>query len=161
MIAAKSRRRKVHYNTLEEMRLDIDFFAQHEYVTVGNWTYSQILTHLYRYINASFDGYPFLLPTPLRRMLHLARKPILRYSFVSGFKIPKKARALEPIDADDLETALDRIHDAIYRLGDHVPGRENPVLGHLTYDEWIECHLRHAELHMSFVIPASGEVADE
>ena len=28
---------------------------------------------------------------------------------------------------------------------------EHPVLGHLTREEWTQFHLRHAELHMSFV----------
>jgi hypothetical protein len=33
---------------------------------------------------------------------------------------------------------------------------DNVVLGPLTNAEWEQLHLRHAELHMSFVVPAEG-----
>ena len=151
-IAEEYQRRKVRYQSLEELRLDIDFFAHHEYVTVGNWSYAQILTHLAKVMNASFDGFPFLMPWPIRVAVRLIRKPILRTGFPSGFKAPKKADSLMPSASADLETALEEIHKAILRLQDHVPNKPHAVFGLLSYQEWVQLHLRHAELHMSFVV---------
>ncbi|MEZ6048420.1 MAG: DUF1569 domain-containing protein [Planctomycetaceae bacterium] len=152
-------RRRVRYDSLDEFRLDVDFFAQHAYVTVGNWSYPQILTHLYRVMNASFDGFPFMMPWPVRFMARLFRKPVFHFGFPSGFKMPRQAKPFLPEDAEDLPTAVEKMHDAIHRLQDHVPNKPHAVFGHMDYDDWVRCHLRHAELHMSFVVPLTGSDA--
>jgi len=36
------------------------------------------------------------------------------------------------------------------RLRAGPPARPNVIFGPLTHDEWIQLHLRHAELHLSF-----------
>ena len=47
--------------------------------------------------------------------------------------------------------------DAIVRLlRDNDPAKPNPVFGPLTHEQWIQLNLRHAELHLGFLVPQSA-----
>jgi hypothetical protein len=39
------------------------------------------------------------------------------------------------------------------QLKTQAPTAPSPILGTLTHEEWIAMHLRHAELHLGFLIP--------
>ncbi len=45
------------------------------------------------------------------------------------------------------------LRQAIHRLQTEEKRAPNPVLGKLTREEWDRLHCRHAELHLSFLVP--------
>jgi FPC/CPF motif-containing protein YcgG len=51
----------------------------------------------------------------------------------------------------DINDALQRLRNAVARLQNERMTAKHPVLGQLNHDEWNQLHLRHAELHLSFV----------
>jgi len=150
-------RRQVRYDSLDDLQADIDQLMDQGYHTIGNWSFAQILEHLTAAMNASFDGFPFQMPWILRKIL----KPIMKKRFLSrtlpsGFKIPPKGQpVLLPEENAELETAVENFRQAVDRLRNQIPDQSHPLLEFMNHEEWVALHLRHAELHMSHVLPGN------
>jgi hypothetical protein len=156
-ITAKTRR-TVRYASLSALWEDAEKLAAGNYETVGQWTFGQILDHLATTLNSSIDGFPFR-PPPHMRMMAAIMTPFFKQSFLTqpmkaGYKLPKYAGPMFPPPGLSAADGLARIRAAVERFERETPEARHPFLGRLTPDEWISLHLRHAELHMSFVRPA-------
>jgi hypothetical protein len=71
----------------------------------------------------------------------------------AGVKIPRVpggTLATEPLPLDE---ALARLRRVMERLKTEAPTAPNFIVGPLTHEEWIAINLRHAELHLGFLIP--------
>lgn len=147
-------RRTLNYATLDEFLADAEKIAAGPNVTVGNWSLGQILWHLSTTIRFSVEGFPFQAPWFLRVLV----APLLKNWFLtkpmrSGFQLPKKASALSPPKDITTEDGLRALRANLERFSCEEPRAAHPVFGLLTRSEWTALHLRHAEMHMSFVIP--------
>ncbi len=149
-------RRRVEYATLAEFLDDAEQTAAREHQTAGNWTYGQILEHLTTAINSSIDGFSFRGPWLIRKLVApFIKNSLLTKPIKPGFRLPKSAESYLPSADATTEDALKNLRTAIARIAVEKPEAEHPLLGPLTDEEWKALHLRHAELHMSFVVPAS------
>jgi hypothetical protein len=121
----------------------------------GNWSLDQCCQHLGRWIEFSFDGFPFRYPLRYRLLGRIVRlvswRWLLRMALRPGFVNPPSARAVEP------EATIAAGHGAAYLLKQisRIEGGErmtqpSPVEGRITHEQWCYFHLRHAELHLSF-----------
>ena len=147
-------RRDVHYKNFAELLADVESLAESESRTLGNWSQGQILRHLARSLDTSIDGAPFSFPAPLQFVMRLLmKKRFLTKPLTPGFQLPKKAGALLP-EETSLEDGLAEIRTAIQRLQTDPHREVHPGFGKLTKDESDQFQLRHAEMHMSFVVPA-------
>ena len=147
-------RRQVEYKTLSAFLQDAEFLATHPHDTVGNWSYGKILQHLTDGLNRSFDGFPFRSNVLVRWVARtFMKKKLLTQPMSAGFKLPKKWEEELPADSTPVDEALSRLKQAIARFEREEARASHPVLGSLTPEEWVQLHLRHAALHMSFVIP--------
>ncbi len=154
----KRQRRHVHYTTLAELQADAEQLAAGEYETVGNWTFGQILQHLASGINSSIDGFNFKASWFLRAVVApLIKNSVLTKPMKAGYQIPKSAGDYLPPPDITTTTALKNLQAAIERLKTETPTAAHPVFGKMASQEWLSLHLRHAELHMSFVVPADGD----
>jgi len=151
-------RRQVRYESLAEFMAEVELLAAGPVHTVGNWTYPQILQHLAATIGCSLDGFPFRAPWFVRHLI----APFLKNRFITqtmraGFNLPKSAHALLPSPEISLPESLVNLRRQVSRLGaDERDRAPHPFLGRLAAQEWNSVHLRHAELHMSFVVPISA-----
>ena len=124
---------------------------------LGNWTAAQVLQHLALFIAGSLDGFAFQYPLRLRCqawLLGLISWPLLmRLAFRPGFRNPPAAASVEPDPAITLEHAAANLRRQLQRLasGERMTHR-SPTGERLSHDQWLECHLRHAELHLSFLL---------
>ncbi len=144
-------RREVRYESFDEVLADAGRLAESNHRAIGNWTYSQILNHLTYSNNAMIDGLGFSLPAPARWLMSLLMKRrMLTKPLPAGFKIPKGSDAL-PQDSD-LGEAMERFRASIARVKSEPQRAMHPGFGHLSREEWDLFQLRHAELHMSFVL---------
>ncbi|HUG20080.1 MAG TPA: DUF1569 domain-containing protein [Planctomycetaceae bacterium] len=151
---AADSRREVEYRTLAAFLQDAEFLATHPHKTVGNWSYGKILQHLTDGLNRSFDGFPFRVNPLVRWVVRtFMKKKLLTQPMSAGFKLPKKWEAELPPDSTPVDEALERLKQAIARFEREAPRADHPALGPLTPEEWVQLHLRHAALHMSFVKP--------
>lgn len=122
----------------------------------GNWSLGQALGHLATWTNFAFDGYPPSIrpPLPIRLILRVMRNRILKKCMMAGVKmrgIPGGTLGVEPLSTDE---GLARFRAAVARLSSTAPQIDNPIFGRLTHQQWIELNLRHAELHLGFLIAA-------
>lgn len=134
---------------------DAERIAAGPHVTVGNWTYGQILDHLARSFAASIDGVGVLLPWPVRLVGgFLFKGRLLNKTLPAGYTFPDgKDSRLAPEPDVDVESGLESLRKACHRCMTEQERSVHPLLGDIDRAEWDRFNLRHAELHMSFVVP--------
>lgn len=153
-------RRSVHLNDLDDLTSEIDRVesaaASGQIHPLANWSPAQVLQHIGRLIEFSFDGFPFRYPWHQRLICRLIRlisyRLLLRLAFRPGFRNPPQAAALEPDPAVSLADASAYLKRQVERIrrGEQMTQR-SPAEGPVTHAQWVEAHLRHAELHLSFL----------
>lgn len=121
----------------------------------GSWTPGQALGHLATWANFAFDGYPpeVRAPLPVRLILRLMRGRILSKGMMPGVKIGRAPGGTLGLDVLPTDEGLRRFRAAMERLRQTAPSAVNPVFGRLTHDQWVQLNLRHAELHLGYLVP--------
>ncbi|MBL9124554.1 MAG: DUF1569 domain-containing protein [Planctomycetaceae bacterium] len=148
-----SRRRTLRFASFDELAAELDRLAASPVRQLGNWTLGQICRHLAVSFNSSIDGYAFRAPWLVRTLGPLLKGRYLRKPMPSGFKLPQYAqKSLLPPAVDDAE-GVNELRGAIARQMRESHRAPSPIFGAMTRDEWTQLHLRHAELHLSFVEP--------
>lgn len=147
-------RRQVHYESLDDVLADAERLAGVPHRTLGNWSLGMISKHIATALDMGIDGNVPGIPGPLRpivRMLLLNK--MLASGMPAGRKLPQKpARVLMPSDTSDQE-GIDLLRKSIARWHSNSTRKPHPFFGQLTPEQWDRLELRHAELHMSFVVP--------
>ena len=78
------------------------------------------------------------------------KKRFLTKPIPAGFKAPGR---FVP-DPTDVAPALDLLRKAIARQHEIAERAPHPALGDLSREDWDQFNLRHAEMHMSFIVEA-------
>jgi hypothetical protein len=153
MTAATAARRTVHYATFDDVLDDAERLVRARAATTGNWSLDQILGHLAIAMEKSIDGFDRKAPWPLRLVGRFIVKPrILKHGMKPGFKLPAEAEKISiPAPGGDPVAALERLRRAIGRSKSDQTRCPHPFFGPMPASEWDRLHLRHAELHLSFV----------
>ena len=147
-------RRTVRFDSYQDLLTDAEDMASQEVRTLGNWSLGQNLKHIALALDSSIDGANFKLSTPMRWMMTLLMKRrFLTQTLPAGFQAPE---GFSPSDADTDE-ALAALREAILRQERESQRAFHPAFGNLSKEEWTKFNLRHAEMHMSFVVPAGGD----
>ncbi len=143
-------RRAVHYESFDDLLADAERLAAGEVRMLGNWSYGQILKHVAKSLDASIDGVGFMLPAPLRlAMKLLMKRRYLTKPLPPGFNAPK---SFQP-DETSVDEGLAALRAAIARQGRETERKMHPAFGRISNQEWDQFNWRHAEMHMSFVVP--------
>ncbi len=146
-------RRELHYDNYDEQLADAERLAGMEVRTLGNWSYGQILLHLARSIDVMIDGAPFSFPAPVQWVMSLLmKKKFLTKGLTPGFKLPKNAGRLIPEEAS-VEEGMAEYRTAINRAKTESKRAPHGGFGKMSKDECDQFQFRHAEMHMSFVVP--------
>jgi hypothetical protein len=154
----------VRLQTVEELRAEVErvatAVAAGHVRPLGNWSPAQVFWHLGQLIAFSFDGLswryrrgPQWLTRPFR---FLAWRWMIRLAMRPGFQNPLEAAAVDPPPTVSWAEAVAHLRGQIERIGrGERMTQESAVEGPYTYEQWVYIHLRHAELHLSFL--ALGE----
>lgn len=144
----------MHFATLTEVVADAErLVASPDAKTLGNWSLDRLLNHLAVAVASSIDGIPGRAGWFVRLIGPLLKRRVLRRGMSPGFRLPKKLEAVAfPAGASPGE-ALEKLRSAVRRTETERMTARHPVFGPLTHEEWTQFHLRHAELHLSFVVP--------
>lgn len=146
-------RRQVHYESLDDLLEEAKRFSQLEVKTLGNWSVGQNLKHLAQSLDMSIDGADFSMPAPVRWiMTMLMKKKFLTQSIPAGFS----TGATFTPDETSVEDGLAALEKSISRQKEEPTRVMHPGFGNISREEWNDFHLRHSELHMSFLIPPSN-----
>lgn len=150
-------RRELRFNTFDDLLAEAERLAGGEVKMLGNWSLAQIFSHLAAGVNSTMDGTTFKAPFFMRLMAPFMKKKFISGGIPPGFKIPKEAQA-QFLPADDVETeaALGALRKAIERFKSAERLAAHPLCGKLTKQETEQFQLRHAEMHLSFAVPAEN-----
>jgi len=150
-----ARRRTLHFESLNEVMADVEKLAaaqeQGKLRCLGNWSPGQNLGHLASWVDYSYDGVPFKVPFIAKIVMRPMKNRFLHKPMRPGSRIPKLPGGTAGIDPLSFEEGLTRFRKNFTRLKSEAPQRPHVVFGNLTHEEWICQHLRHAELHLSFM----------
>ena len=162
-------RRELRFATLDEMlgdaRACVDADGASRLIRRGNWTIGQALHHIAAWIDYPLLGYPaeLVIPAEFQAQARAHKDRILRETMRPGEELPglESAGGTLATEAVSGAAGLAHIHEAAARLCAGEPGSPtpfaDPAFGVITYHDWTEMTLRHAELHLSFFVP-SGTV---
>lgn len=143
-------RRTVRYETLDDLLAEAEQLATSDIRTLGNWSLGQNLKHIAMALDSSIDGNDFKLPAPVRFLMSLfMKRKFLTKSIPAGFKSTAKFIP----DETSTEDGLTALREAVARQKQESKRVPHPGFGKLTNKEWEDFNLRHAEMHMSFIVP--------
>jgi hypothetical protein len=157
---SQRKRRSLRLESLDELAAEIErLVAAHaagRLRATGGWTPGQIFEHLAKLIEFSYDGFPFTARWHIRAVSRVAKwiawKPFVRWVFRPGYTLEGSERALLPADDVSFDAGAARLRAAVGRMRTGEPMRQpSPFEGAITSEQWQFVHLRHAELHLSFL----------
>jgi hypothetical protein len=148
-------RRQLRYRDFEALLSDAEQLAASPTRALGNWSLGQALKHLALMMEMAVDGNPFDAHWLICLVARLMFRHRLIHSHMSpGFQLPAAmAEYLVPRTDVSTEEGLASLRAAISRMQAEPLQPSHPLLGAMSADEWREFHLRHAELHLSFIVP--------
>jgi hypothetical protein len=150
-------RRLLRFESIDQMLAEVDRLAEAERAgrlrRLGNWTPGQVFGHLAAWAEYSYTGVPLRVPFFIKWLVRLRRRKFLDGPMRAGGKIPGVAGGTLATESIPLEEALGRLRRVMERLKVEPPAAPNQLFGPLTHAEWIALNLRHAELHLGFLIP--------
>ena len=142
-------RRKVRYESFDEFVADAQRLSAVPVRTLGNWSQGQIYDHLASSLDGSIDGTGFSLPAPVRWMMSLLMKRrMLEKGIPAGFSAPDR---FQPGDTS-VEEGLAALRQAVARQKEESQRAPHPAFGDIGREGWDRFNLRHAEMHMSFLV---------
>jgi hypothetical protein len=148
-------RRQLRFKSLDEALAEEERLAsaqrQGTLRCLGNWSPAQNLNHLASWVDYSFDGVPFRVPFIAKLFMKPLKNRMLYKPMRAGSRIPKLPLGTVGQDPIPFDEADAKFRKNFTRLKTEIPKLPNALLGPLTHDQWINLHLRHAELHLSFM----------
>ncbi len=122
--------------------------------SLGNWTPGQVFGHIASWIDYGYEGYPLGKPPWLIGVILRWRvKKYLRDGLPSGVKMPAVSAGTYGTDEMTTEAGLKRYRVAFLRLKAGEPSTyDSPGFGPMSDEDRIRLNLRHAELHLSFLV---------
>jgi Protein of unknown function (DUF1569) len=149
-------RRSLVFRTIHDALADIDRLAHADrdgtLERLGNWTLGQAFGHLATWITFAYDGNPLRPPWIIRVFMKFKLSQFLK-QLPPGQRIPGVKEGTLGTEILPTDVGLERLKAALARLQREAPTKPNPIFGPLTHEQWIALHLRHAELHLSYMKP--------
>jgi hypothetical protein len=154
----KPARRRLRFNCHEEVLADIRALAAQPTKHLGRWSLPYICQHLATTVNKCIDGGDIDFPVPLRTRIvaRILRNHLLNTRLPGGFKLPKDAEAVLFHEPASVAAAIADLESAVARLSTTNKRQSHPVLGRMNPRLWDLFHMRHAELHLSYIVPADA-----
>ena len=145
-------RRTLRFTSLDDILADAEALAEVERRALGNWTLGQVCQHLAQPMDFCIDGFPFTLPLPIKIAGRLMKGRFLKKGFPTGAPLKGPTGVLIPQEVLPTE-GLAELRRAINRLKREPQRVPSPLIGRLSREQWDQFHMRHAELHLSFILP--------
>jgi hypothetical protein len=150
-------RRKLRFESIDQVLAEVQRLAEADRAgrlgQLGNWTLGQTLGHLAAWAEYGYTGAPLHVPWLIKWIARLQKRRFLYGPMRAGVKIPRLEGGTLATDALPLDEGLARYQRVMERLQVEPPTAPSPVFGPLTHEESISLNLRHAELHLGFLVP--------
>ena len=148
-------RRKLRFATIDDALAESERLAAADRAGIarplGNWTLGQIFGHLAVWVEFAYRDIPLQVPFWIRLMMRPMKRWAVKGRMPAGSRIPNVPGGTLGTKQFSVEAGLQRYREALARLQIEPPPKPHPLFGRMTHQQWIGLHLRHAELHLSFV----------
>lgn len=148
-------RRKLRFATIDDALAESECLAAADRAgkarCLGNWTLGQIFGHLAVWIEFAYRDIPLQIPFWIRLMMRPLKRWVVKGKMPAGSRIPNVPGGTLGTKQFSTDDGLKRYREALARLQKETPTKPHPLFGRMTHQQWIGLHLRHAELHLSFV----------
>lgn len=147
-------RRELKFNSLDEVQTEIERLAAGDVQVTGNHSFGKIVRHL-AITNEMVCGKiaPPKLPWYMRMVMPLISGWILNGPVKPGFKLPSNMEPfLWPIQEVSVSEAVEQFRDSVEYYKRNGPLPIHPVFGKATREQVDLMTLKHAAMHLSFVI---------
>lgn len=148
-------RRKLHFHTMRDILDDVETLTSGPVESLGKWTPAQNIEHIRLLILIAHRGVDFKMPLPFRVIGKVFKGYFLKAPFRAGFKTVDIFEPPAEITMQEAVTAFREEMAIADRPG--AMSHPSPLLGTMTHEQWVQLHCRHAELHLSFLVPASAD----
>jgi len=146
-----------HFDSFDQLLAEVRSLNVRPTRQLGNWSLGQICEHLGIGMRECVEGDKiFTAPLWLRVVGPWVRPRILKRGLPRGFQIPRGGERLIPPPVA-FEAGLATLEAGIATLKSSDRRIAHPVFGRMGLAEWDQFHFRHAELHLSFIVPADSE----
>ena len=147
-----------HFDNFDQLLAEVHALNARPTRQLGNWSLGQICQHLGIAMHECVEGDKiFTAPLWLRIVGPWVRPRILKRGLPRGFQIPRGGERLIPPPVA-FEDGLAKLQGGLAALKSSQRRAAHPVFGRMNLAEWDQFHLRHAELHLSFIVPVESEV---
>jgi hypothetical protein len=150
-------RRSLRFDSIDEAMAEVDRLVEAEHAgrlgRLGNWRLGQTLGHLACWVEYSYDGTPMKVPFFIRWILKGRKHKFLHEPMRAGVKIPGVVGGTLATGPMPTEAGQARLRRALERLKAEAPSQPQAIFGPMTHAEWVALHLRHAEMHLGFLVP--------
>lgn len=148
-------RRKLLFDTFDQVIADIEQLRDKGYEKVGNWSLAGNCWHLRLLFDQAMDGFTTDLPLFLKPFKLFA--PKLLEKSLRERSIPANQPTLKvwrPSDDLDDQTEANALIASIQRYQQHTePLHPSPLFGKLDRETWDKLQLNHCAHHLSFLLP--------
>lgn len=152
-------RRALRFESVAEVRAEVDRLERaHEAGTLrttGNWSAGQNLLHLAEWVQMyqrlDFPEVPWFVRIAGRLM----RGRMVNKGFPAG--MPGPGNKPYDLPACTFEAGAAKYREALDVLESADLSHDNPLFGRMSRDDAVRIQLRHAELHLGFFDPGSGD----
>ena len=155
-------RRELTFSSFDDLIADAEKLVSSPHTrTLGNWPLSRLLAHLAMMMNGSMDGFSFKAPWYIRAILFFIKGRFLRNRLSPGITLSKDGETVLYPPVSSPQDALEMLRRAAARTEAQRMSAPHPAFGALTHEQWVQLHLRHAELHLSFALPNDVPIKQE
>ena len=149
---AAADRRTLSFGSLDDILREVESLALAAPSSIGSWTPAQNIDHVRRLVRFSREGGAIRMPLVFRLLGRLMKSKYLTDRAKPGFKTVDPFLPPEGVSLDDAVAAFREEIRLASRPG--AMSQPSPFLGRMTHEQWEQLHCRHAELHLSFVVPS-------
>lgn len=146
-------RRTLHFASYDDILNDVHTLAAGPVRQLGNWSLGGVCEHLAKGMNYGIDGAPFQVAWYLRVVGPIIKKRFLARPMTPGFKLPSNAAPYLPSSSAN-DAGIAELEGAIHRMRTIAERKPHVIFGRMTREQWDQLHFRHAEMHLSFIVPA-------
>jgi len=152
MATATAQRRTLHFTSYQDILDDVHQLEKGPTRHLGNWSLGQVCEHLAKAFEYAVDGAPFGVPWYLRIVGPIIKKRVISRPIKPGFKLPASAAEYLP-SSDDPTEGIRRMERGIARYQQAAELKPHVIFGRMSRAEYDQLNFRHAEMHLSFILP--------
>jgi hypothetical protein len=145
-------RRRLSFSSHDQVIEHVRKLATQPTHQLGNWTLGQICTHLAKAMDSAIDGSSFRPSWLVRTVAPWIKNRVIAKGMSPGFQLPPNAASLLPPSTDN-DAGIAALEKSIARFQSDPTRKPHGAFGPMTNQEWNDLLLRHAELHLSFIVP--------